>query len=429
MNIKCDLKELINALNIVSKTSSSKTTMPILEGVLFEAYQNKLKLITNDLEIGCEHTFPCEVIREGKTVVDLKMLNEIVRKIEDETIEISVDENLFVLKSVNGVFKLAVMNPNEYPKLPVFDIENSIQLEQSVFKDMIRRTLFSVSTDENRPVYNGALVKVEDRVLTIVTIDGFRLSLRKHLSDRDINDFKAIIPGRVLSELLKILSDSEDESVRIGVNRNQALFEIGNSIIISRLIEGEFLNYKSIIPEHCETKVRVKTKKLLDSFERVALFAKENKEKDKKSPVKMKLSLDGITLSCVSENGDEKEYHIDVIREEEKIYFDKIEIKDYDLKFNKDIHEYNLKIDNSTNKLDIKVYPSDISHKILNNENLTDGSKITIQILEDNNNLEYTINISKDNHLVNIISLGVFILGIVLLILSVIRLIIKKMNK
>ena len=249
MNIKCDLKELINALNIVSKTSSSKTTMPILEGVLFEAYQNRLKLITNDLEIGCEHTFPCEVIREGKTVVDLKMLNEIVRKIEDETIEISVDENLFVLKSVNGVFKLAVMNPNDYPKLPVFDIENSIQLEQSVFKDMIRRTLFSVSTDENRPVYNGALVKVEDRVLTIVTIDGFRLSLRKHLSDKDINDFKAIIPGRVLSELLKILSDTEGESVRIGVNRNQALFEIGNSIIISRLIEGEFLNYKSIIPE------------------------------------------------------------------------------------------------------------------------------------------------------------------------------------
>ena len=98
MNIKCDLKELINALNIVSKTSSSKTTMPILEGVLFEAYQNKLKLITNDLEIGSEHTFSCEVIREGKTVVDLRMLNEIVRKIEDESVEISVDDNLFVLK-------------------------------------------------------------------------------------------------------------------------------------------------------------------------------------------------------------------------------------------------------------------------------------------------------------------------------------------
>src|SRR5699024_306345 len=247
------------------------------------------------------------VIREGKTVVDLRMLNEIVRKIEDEFVEISVDDNLFVLKSINGIFKLAVMNPNEYPKLPVFDIENSIQLEQSVFKDMIRRTLFSVSTDENRPVYNGALVKVEDNILTIVTIDGFRLSLKKHICEKEINNFKAIIPGRVLSELLKILSDNEGEMVRIGINRNQALFEMGNSIIISRLIEGEFLNYQSIIPEHYETKVRVKTKKLLDAFERVALFAKENKEKDKKSPVKMRLSIDGITLSCVSENGDAKE--------------------------------------------------------------------------------------------------------------------------
>lgn len=307
MNIKCDLKELINALNIVSKTSSSKTTMPILEGVLFEAYQNKLKLTTNDLEIGCEHTFPCEVNREGKTVVDLRMLNDIVRRIEDDFVEISVDDNLFVLKSINGVFKLAVMNPNEYPKLPVFDVENSIEIEQGTFKDMIRRTLFSVSTDENRPVYNGALVKVEDNVLTIVTIDGFRLSLKKHISESEINNFKAIIPGRVLSELMKILLDSEDEKVRIGINRNQALFEMGNSIIISRLIEGEFVDYSRIIPTSSATKVRVKTKKLLDSFERVALFAKENKEKDKKSPVKMRLDLDGITLSCVSETGDAKE--------------------------------------------------------------------------------------------------------------------------
>jgi len=307
MNIKCDLKELINGLNIVSKTSNSRTTMPILEGVLFEAYQNKLKLITNDLEIGSEHTFSCEIKREGKTVVDLRMLNEIVRKIEDEVVEISVDENLFVLKSINGVFKLTVMNPNEYPKLPVFDVENSIELEQHIFKDMIRRTIFSISTDENRPVYNGALVKVEDNVLTIVTIDGFRLSLKKYLSDKKINDFKSIIPGRVLAEILKILSDVEGKTVRVGKNKNQALFEMENSIIISRLIDGDFLNYKTIIPENPETKVRVKTKKLLDSFERVALFAKENKEKDKKSPVKMKLGIDGIVLSCVSENGDAKE--------------------------------------------------------------------------------------------------------------------------
>lgn len=307
MNIKCDLKELINGLNIVSVASSTKTTMPILEGVLIEAYQNKLKLTTNNLELGCEHILNCDIIEEGKTVVDIRMLNEIIRKIEDEVVEISVEGNLFTLKSINGVFKLATMNASEYPKLPVFNVESSIELEQKIFKDMIKRTIFCVSNDENRPIYNGALVKVEDNILTIVAVDGFRLALRKHLSEKNINNFKAIIPGKVLNELLKILNDNEDSYVKIGVNKNQALFQIGQSIIISRIIEGDFLNYNSIIPENYETKVKVKTKSLLDSFERVALFAKENKEKDKKSPVKMQIGIDGIILSCVSDTGDAKE--------------------------------------------------------------------------------------------------------------------------
>ncbi len=307
MNIKCNLKELINGLNIVSKPSN-KTTTPILDGVLIEAYNDTLKLITYDLEIGTEHTLDCNISEEGSTVVDIKMLNEIVRKIEDEEIEISVENSLFILKSVNGVFKLATMNPDEFPKLPQFDIESSVVLNQKKLKDMIKRTIFSISTDENRPIYNGALLKVEDNILTIVAIDGFRLSLRKFFNETDINNFKAIIPGKVLSELLKILTDTdENDTVKIGINRNQALFKVGRSIIISRIIEGEFLNYNNIIPENSEIKVKVKTKSLMDSFERVALFAKENKEKDKKSPVKMSIGIDGIVLSCASETGDAKE--------------------------------------------------------------------------------------------------------------------------
>ncbi len=307
MRIKCNLKELINGLNIVSKTSASKTTMPILEGVLIEASNEKLKLTTNDLQIGCEHTMNCKIDEEGKTVVDIKMLNEIIRKIEDEEVEINVDENTFILKSINGIFKLPIMNPIDYPKLPVFDVESSLTISQSIFKDMVRKTIFSVSNDENRPIYNGALVKSENGVLTIVAVDGFRLSLKKYANGNELNDFKAIIPGKVLSELLKILTENEEDTIKIGVNRNQALFEMGNSVIVSRIIEGEFLNYKSIIPEVSETKIKIKTKNLLDSFERVALFAKENKEKDKKSPVKMSVGLDGIVLSCVSDTGDAKE--------------------------------------------------------------------------------------------------------------------------
>ena len=247
MNIKCNLKELVNGLNVVTK-SNNRTTMPILDGILLEAYQGKLKLITNDLEIASEHILDCDVITEGSTVVDMKMLNEIVKKIEDDVIEIEVKENVFILKSINGVFKLAVMNPDEYPKLPIFDIQSSVMLEQKILKDMIKRTIFSISSDENRPVYNGALLKVEDNILTIVAIDGFRLALRKNLSNKEINNFKCIIPGKVLSELLKVLIDEDDASVKIGVNKNQALFEIGQTTIISRIIEGEFLNYNSIIP-------------------------------------------------------------------------------------------------------------------------------------------------------------------------------------
>lgn len=307
MNIKCNLKELINGLNIVSKTSISKTTMPILEGVLIETKDNKLKLTTNDLEIGTEHTMECKILESGKTVVDIKTLNEIVRRIEDEEVEILVEDNLFVLKSINGIFKLATMNANEYPKLPIFNIENNITIKQKVLKDMIKRTLFAVSTDENRPIYNGALLKVENNILTIVAVDGFRLALRKNISEKEIENFKVIIPGKVLSELLKVLSDDNEAQVKIGVNKNQALFELGQSILVSRIIEGDFLNYNTIIPDSYETKIKVKTKNLLDSFERVALFAKENKEKDRKSPLKMNIGIDGIVLSCVSEAGDAKE--------------------------------------------------------------------------------------------------------------------------
>lgn len=307
MKINCETSQLINGLNVVFKTAATKTTMPILEGVLIEAYNNQIKLTTNDLEMGCTHTMKCSVVEEGSTVVDIRMLNEIMRRLESEQITIESDDNLFVIKSVNGIFKLAVMNPSEYPKLPIFTINNSIEIKQKNFKDMIRKVLFAVSTDENRPIYTGALLKVEDNILTLVALDGFRLALKKYLNDKDINNFKAIIPGKVLSEILKILVDNDDEVLKIGTNRNQALFEVGNSVIVSRIIDGEFLNYNNIIPADRESRIRVKTKKLLDAFERVALFAKESSDKDKKSPVKMNISIDGLTLSCISQTGDAKE--------------------------------------------------------------------------------------------------------------------------
>lgn len=306
MKIECYKQNLNIALNAVAKTAASKSTMPILDGVLIEAKNGYIKLTTNDLDMGSEYKLNCDVINEGKVVVELKTLMEIVRKLDGDILNIELVNDIFIIKSKGSIYKLTTMNADDYPVLPVFNVENKISLPQDIFKDMIRKTNFAVSTDENRPVYTGQLIKIEENVLTVVAIDGFRLALKKYLLEKDTMNFKAIVPGKVLNELVKLLNDDNSE-VHIGINKNQALFEIGNCIVVSKLIDGEFLNYAGIIPSDRETRVKTRTKELLSAFERVALFSKESADKDKKSPVKMTINIDGIILSCNSQTGDAKE--------------------------------------------------------------------------------------------------------------------------
>ena len=211
------------------------------------------------------------------------------------------------------MFKLSTMNPEEYPKLPVFNVDNSIVIKQGIFKDMIKKTIFATSQDENRPIYTGALVTVEDNILKVIAIDGFRLALKQYVLENSNDNFKAIIPGKTLSELIKILSDSEDINVKIGVNKNQALFELGECIVVSRIIEGEFLNYNSVIPSEFETKIKVNTKNILESLDRVSLFSREVSEKEKKAPIKLNVSMEGIEISCTSLAGDAKENVVGVV--------------------------------------------------------------------------------------------------------------------
>ena len=307
MKFKCRKNDLLNCLSSVTKSSSAKTTMPILEGILIETIGDNIKFTTNDLEIGSEYIIKGTVEDDGKTVVDNKMFNEIIRKLEDETITFEVENNIFIINSESGIFKLSTMNPDEYPKLPVFNVDNSITIKQKIFKDMIKKTIFATSQDENRPVYTGALVTVENSILRVVAIDGFRLALRQHILEKNNDNFKAIIPSRTLSELMKILSDNDELEVKIGVNKNQALFEMGECIVISRIIEGEFLNYNSVIPSEFETKVKINSKTMLESLDRVSLFSKEVSEKEKKAPIKININMEGVEISCTSLAGDAKE--------------------------------------------------------------------------------------------------------------------------
>ena len=307
MKIVCYKDKIIKALNSVVKGVASKTTMPILEGILIQTNDNEIKLTTYDLEIGIEYIMECEIKEQGSTVVNAIMFSEIIRKLPDTEIYISLnDKNLLEIECEGSLYKLATMNPEEFPELPKIEIENSIEVDQNVLKNMIRKTIFAVSSEENRPIFTGCLFEIENNKLNLVAVDGFRLALRSIYLNKQTNNFSAVIPGKTLNEVNKIISDSF-EPVKIGVSKNQALFEMDNCKIVTRILDGEFLNYSSVIPETWETRVRVNKSILQDCFERVSLISASSIEKEKKYPVKVTVDIGKVTISCTNQTGDAKE--------------------------------------------------------------------------------------------------------------------------
>jgi len=307
MKITCEKDNILKAINSVTKAVASKTTMPILEGILIQTNDNEVKLTTYDLEIGIEYIIECNVIEQGATVVNATMFSEIIRKLPDTEINISLnDKNLLVIECEGSLYKLATMNPNEFPELPKINIENSIEIEQNCLKEMIRKTIFAVSTEENRPIFTGCLFEVANNKLNVVAIDGFRLAWKNRFLQTKINDFTAVIPGRTLNEINKIILDSFD-TIKIGIAKNQALFEMENCKIVTRLLDGEFLNYSSVIPDTWETRIRVNKEVLQNCFERISLISSSSIEKEKKYPVKVSIDIGKVTISCTNQTGDAKE--------------------------------------------------------------------------------------------------------------------------
>ena len=307
MKIVCYKDKILKAINSVVKGVASKTTMPILEGILIQTNDNEIKLTTYDLEIGIEYVMECEVQEQGSTVVNAIMFSEIIRKLPDTEIHIYVnDKNLLEIECEGSLYKLATMNPDEFPELPKIEIENSIEVDQNVLKNMIRKTIFAVSSEESRPIFTGCLFEVESNKLSLVAVDGFRLALRSIYLSKQTNNFSAVIPGKTLNEVNKIISDSF-EPVKIGVAKNQALFEMDNCKVVTRILDGEFLNYKNVIPSNWETRVKVNKNSLQNSFERVSLISSSSVEKEKKYPVKVQVDIGKVVISCTNQTGDAKE--------------------------------------------------------------------------------------------------------------------------
>ena len=307
MKVICEKEKILKGINSVINGVASKTTMPVLEGILIQTNDNELKLTSYDLEIGIEYVLEAKIEEQGNTVVNATMFSEIIKRLPATEIKITLNENnLLEIECEGSLYKLATMNPDEFPELPKINVDNSIEIEQTVLKNMIRKTIFSVSTEENRPIFTGCLFEVEENKLNVVAVDGYRLAIKSKNIDKVTNNFSSVIPGKTLNEVNKIISDSFDY-VKIGISRNQALFEMENCKIVTRLLDGEFLKYSNTIPKTWETRVKVNKNNIQNCFERILLISSSSIEKEKKYPVKINIEIGKVTISCANQTGDAKE--------------------------------------------------------------------------------------------------------------------------
>ncbi len=312
MNIKCEKNILLNNINIVLKSVATRTPIPILECILLISDKEGFRLVSNDLELGIETSnIEADIIEKGTVALDARMFFDIIKNMPDGDISIEVDEkNVTVIKNGKTEFKILGQNGEEFPTLNKIEKEEKYSINSALLKNMIRQTKFSVSTDETKPVLTGELMEIKDGYLNIVAIDGFRVSFRRTQINKKFKNAEVIVPAKTLNEIIKILSDKEDSIVNLYFNENYILFELDSCIIVSRLLDGEFLKYEQIFTEDYNTKIEINRVELLNSLERASLISKDNK----KTPVKLEITNnDNLVITSNTEFGTSyEEVYIDL---------------------------------------------------------------------------------------------------------------------
>lgn len=311
MNIVCDKSNLIEGINIVMKAIPSKTTMEILECVVIEVKEDRIKLIANDLQIGIETLIEGNIKQEGSVAIGAKVFFEIIRKLPNDQVEISVDDNYHMnITCGKAKFNIAAKSTEEFPFLPNIVKEKSISISQFTLKDVIRQTVFSVSDNENSKVMTGELFEIHESQLKVVSLDGHRISIRKVPLKESYEDISVIIPGKTLIEISKIINGGIDDEVEIYFTDKHVLFVFEDTLVLSRLIEGEYYKIDKMLSSDYETKIRVNKKQMLDCIDRATLLLKES---DKK-PVIIEIKDERMRFAMISSIGTMNE-DIDSVKE------------------------------------------------------------------------------------------------------------------
>ena len=299
MKITCNKQQLVEAVSNVQRAVSTKSSIPALEDILLRARENEMILCGYDLELGMTTSIEASVEQPGNLVLSARLFGDIVRRLPADQVCISSDEkNITAITCGASEFSIVGIPAEEYPEIPAITGETSIDLPHSLLKSMIRQTIFAVADTDAKPIHTGTLFELGGGILRLVSVDGYRLAIREE-PVQCTEEASFVAPGKTLNEVTKLLGDSEEEALSLLVGRRHILFKIGNYTVISRLLEGEFLDYKSAIPAASGTEVVVNTRRFIESVERVSLLITDRL----KSPVRCVFEDDEIKLSCSTAMG------------------------------------------------------------------------------------------------------------------------------
>jgi DNA polymerase-3 subunit beta len=297
MKILCTKSNLLQGVNVALKAVSSKTTLPILECILLEANNNTITLTANDMELGIETTINGNVQEPGKIALNAKLFSEIIRKLPDNDVKITTNSNhQAIITCEKSKFTISGQSGIDFPSLPEIERLQSITISQFMLKEIIRQTIFSISDNENTKLMTGELFEINNNNLKVVSLDGHRISIRNIELKDCYENIKVVVPGKTLSDLSKILNGDTEDDVNIYFTSNHILFEFDQTIVVSRLLEGEYYNINQMLSTDYETRIQINKKEFLNCIDRASLLIKESD----KRPIVINIQDDVIQLSIQS---------------------------------------------------------------------------------------------------------------------------------
>ncbi|HOO07206.1 MAG TPA: DNA polymerase III subunit beta [Ruminococcus sp.] len=294
MKFICNKIELSEAINNVSRAVSPKSTIAALEGIKVSVRPGEVELTAYNLEMGIRTTIKADTQDSGEFVASSKLFSELTRRMNSDQITLTVDDNLVItILGDNTDCSFSAMSAEEYPDLPVVDSQRSFAVKQSVLRSMINQTSYAASTNESKPVLTGELFDIEDGKFNLVAIDGFRLAIRSELTDCS-ESYHFVVPKKALQEVSTLIKEDAAKDCTVCVNDRHIIFEINNVFVISRLLEGNFHNYKLSIPTSNKTEVIISKKDLANSLERCSLIIDDKN----KSPIRCEIGGGTVKINC-----------------------------------------------------------------------------------------------------------------------------------